>query len=109
LEKYFQVTMVGGKTYYKIAESLQREVDFSTHNLLTPFHLSGFHVIFIRNALIYSDIESKKKIVALLEQRLAPGGYLIVGLSETLNDVQTDLRPMNVSAYKKLASRGEHE
>jgi chemotaxis protein methyltransferase CheR len=105
-DKYFQVTSTGGKNFYKISEIVRREVEFSTHNLLAPFRRSGFHVIFICNALIYSDIESKRKIVSLLEQRLVPGGYLFVGLSETLNDVQTSLRSLRVGVYKKFSEHG---
>lgn len=106
LKKYFHASEVGEKKLYKLDESVRREVDFSTHNLLTPFFHSGLHVIFICNALIYSDAESKKKIVALLERQLAPGGYLFIGLSETLNDIRTDLRPMCNGVYKKFSERG---
>jgi chemotaxis protein methyltransferase CheR len=45
--------------------------------------LGTFDIIFCRNVLIYFDQETKASILRRLRQRLKPGGYLFLGLSET--------------------------
>ena len=49
-------------------------------------------VIFCRNVIIYFDEPSKKKVVASYHRRLVPGGYLLLGHSESLISLSTDFR-----------------
>jgi len=45
--------------------------------------------IFCRNVLIYFDEQKKKRVIDTLYQRLVPGGYLLLGHSESLLNVST--------------------
>lgn len=45
--------------------------------------------IFCRNVLIYFDVRSRKRVIDNLYQRLAPGGYLMLGHSESLLNLST--------------------
>ncbi len=60
-----------------------------------------FDVILLRNVLIYFQNETKRAVVSRLIERLRPGGYFIVGHSESLNGVVTGLDPVVASVYRK--------
>ena len=46
-------------------------------------------VIFCRNVLIYFDTRSRRKVIDNLYDRLLPGGYLLLGHSESLLNLST--------------------
>lgn len=94
---------IGSKTgNFMIDQSLRQRVDFRFANLnqaLPP--LGEFDVIFLRNVLIYFDIDTKRAVVNRLIDQLKPGGCLIIGLSETLNGVTDSLNLISPSLYVK--------
>jgi len=47
-----------------------------------------FDIIFCRNVLIYFSVELKKDILTRMHAALNPGGYLILGASESLSGLQ---------------------
>ena len=51
--------------------------------------------------MIYFDIETKRQVVGNLMPRLLPGGYLIIGHSETLNGIDCGLRQVRPTIYQK--------
>lgn len=46
-------------------------------------------VIFCRNVLIYFDEASRRRVIDMFYERLLPGGYLLLGHSESLLNVST--------------------
>jgi chemotaxis protein methyltransferase CheR len=70
----------------RIVEELRRFVFFRPHDLLGHWspELSGFHMIFCRNLLIYLTSTQQQKLYERFYYSLKPGGYLVLGLSETL-------------------------
>ncbi len=46
-------------------------------------------IIFCRNVLIYFDVRSRRRVIDNLYDRLVPGGYLLLGHSESLLNVST--------------------
>jgi chemotaxis protein methyltransferase CheR len=46
-------------------------------------------VIFCRNVLIYFDLLTRRRVIDSLYERLVPGGYLLLGHSESLLNVST--------------------
>lgn len=84
-ERYFQKTTDGS---WKINADLQRQIDFRELNLLDRYTpLGRFDVIFCRNVLIYFSAELKRDIISRMHQVLKPGGYLVLGASESLNNL----------------------
>lgn len=80
---------------------LRAKVDFRQINLNTRLPDVGlFDVIFLRNVMIYFNAETKQQIVARLQSCLKPGGYLIIGHSETLNGFQNGLEAVVPSIYR---------
>jgi len=45
--------------------------------------------IFCRNVLIYFDLRSRRRVIDILLERLLPGGYLLLGHSESLLNLST--------------------
>lgn len=86
-----------------IEPSLRERVRFMPHNLLdTPAKLGEFDVIFLRNVMIYFDQDTKRQVVAKLLPLLRPGGYFLIGHSESLNGVTEDVRLVMPAVYRKL-------
>ena len=69
----------------RIDPRVSRMVEFRPLNLLGSFALMGrFDVIFCRNVLIYFNNEVKRQILKKFLYCLNPGGYLILGATETV-------------------------
>jgi chemotaxis protein methyltransferase CheR len=63
--------------------------------------------IFCRNVLIYLDLETRQKVVRMFYDRLHPGGFLMLGHSESLLHMQTNFETVQVDgvlAYRKPMS-----
>ncbi|MBY0556132.1 MAG: protein-glutamate O-methyltransferase CheR [Burkholderiaceae bacterium] len=85
-----------------IERSLRQRVQFMHLNLNQPLpRLGSFDVIFLRNVMIYFNLETKRQVVARLLGQLRPGGYLLIGHSETLNDINDTLQAVAPSIYRK--------
>ena len=90
-------TQEGG---FMIAPEIKRHTRFLQVNLNKTLPVLGkFHVIFLRNVMIYFDAETKRQVVARLVEQLHPGGYFIVGHSESLNGLTDTLRAIKPTIY----------
>ena len=69
---------------WEISSSIRDMVQWKKFNLKdSPVLLGTFDVVLCRNVLIYFDIETKRRILRNIRKTLPPGGYLILGSSET--------------------------
>ncbi|MDD1783296.1 protein-glutamate O-methyltransferase [Enterovibrio sp. ZSDZ35] len=69
----------------KIKDPLKRMVTFKPQNLMDSYGLLGkFDIIFCRNVLIYFSPEMKSQVLNQMAGSLNPGGYLLLGASESL-------------------------
>ncbi|MBV7539106.1 protein-glutamate O-methyltransferase CheR [Duganella sp. sic0402] len=85
-----------------IERALRQRVQFQHLNLNAPLPRMGtFDVIFLRNVMIYFSLETKRQVVARLLAQLRPGGYFLIGHSETLNDINDSLTAVAPSIYRK--------
>jgi len=85
-----------------IERALRQRVQFQHLNLNAPLpRLGSFDVIFLRNVMIYFNLETKRQVVARLLSQLRPGGYFLIGHSETLNDINDTLVAVAPSIYRK--------
>ncbi len=87
----------------RVRAELRNRVNFSQLNLLEgepPFH-EPFQIIFCRNVMIYFDRQTQEELVARLTRRLVPGGYLMVGHSESLTNIKHTLRPIRPATYQR--------
>ena len=85
-------------------ERLKKHVNFELLNLNAdwPAHISNFDVVFLRNVMIYFDLETKKHLVDKIANKIKNGGYLFIGHSETLNQVSNRFRIIRPSICQKI-------
>ncbi|WP_435146711.1 CheR family methyltransferase [Halobaculum sp. P14] len=69
---------------FRIRESLKRRVTFETHDLIQDRPRTDVDLLFCRNLLIYIDAAYKEPLFETLQTALRPGGYLVVGKTETV-------------------------
>lgn len=88
---------------FLVSSQLRQRVRFRHLNLIEPLpaNLGFFDVIFLRNVMIYFDMDTKRRIVESMLPRLRPGGYFLTGHSETLNGVTEELECERPSIYRK--------
>jgi chemotaxis protein methyltransferase CheR len=86
---------------YQVKPDVAQRVAFAQLNLIENFsHQHKFPVIFCRNVMIYFDRPTQERVVHRLKQFLEPGGYLIVGHSESLNGMHCDLNFVQPAVYQ---------
>ncbi len=101
LRKYCLKGVRSQEGSFLIAPELRKHTRFMQINLNTTLpELGKFHVIFLRNVMIYFDNDTKRKVVARLVEKLHPGGYLIVGHSESLNGINDAVKPVKPTIYR---------
>ena len=81
-KSFFTASGNGG---WQIRPGIKSMVEFKELNLLERYMLGKFDIVFCRNVLIYFSAELKKDILTRIHATLNPGGYLILGASESLN------------------------
>lgn len=76
---------------WELNEDIKKRVSFRELNLMQSYALLGrFDVIYCRNVLIYFSAELKRDIISRMGKALNPGGYLILGGSESISGYSED-------------------
>jgi chemotaxis protein methyltransferase CheR len=103
LKKYFQQGVGRAAQLYRIKRELRERVGFKQINLSTPpYPVEGnLDAIFCRNVMIYFNHDLRRLLVHHFEQMLRPGGYLFVGLAESLTGAHKNLSTVEPSVYRK--------
>src|SRR4051812_38471420 len=71
--------------WVRVRREIMDRIRFSTFNLVDSSSIQGkWHFIFCRNVMIYFDRPTQERVVQRLTSSLEPGGYLLVGHSESL-------------------------
>lgn len=89
--------------WFKVKKSVKANVKFQRCNLMeSPYPWTHpFDLIFCRNVLIYFQKDAIKKIVDGLYAAASPGAVLIIGHSESLQNIQTKWRQEKPSIFRK--------
>jgi len=73
-------------------------------NLCRPIEdLGPFDVVFLRNVLIYFNLETKIEVVDRVLTQLRPGGLLFIGTAEGRVPCKTPLETLAPGAFRKVA------
>lgn len=70
-------------TGWQVSQELRGLVTFQAHNLLDAPPGGPFDVVFLRNVLIYFDLETKRSILERIRRVMRPDGLLVLGVAET--------------------------
>lgn len=85
-EKYFSEK----DNLNKVSDSVRKEIDLMQINLIDRSKvqlLGAMDAIVCRNVIIYFDLDTKKQLMETFHDKLIPGGYLLLGHSESLINV----------------------
>jgi chemotaxis protein methyltransferase CheR len=88
---------------YRIVPELRARVRFARLNLMEMTYPidRDMDVVFCRNILIYFESATQRAVLRRLYDHLRPGGYLILGHSESLCSVSLPLRPLGTNVFRK--------
>ena len=87
---------------YQVSPGLAKGVQFGVFNLMEPFPFKKkFHIIFCRNVMIYFNAKTRAELAERYYDALLPGGYLFIGLSETLANQRTRFEYVKPAIYRK--------
>jgi len=89
---------------FAIQDYLKQKLSFAQINLTKPISSDAgkFDIIFLRNVLIYFDVQTKKDVVRYVLQHLKKGGYFFIGHSETLFNISDEVVQVMPTVYKKI-------
>jgi chemotaxis protein methyltransferase CheR len=104
LQRYFQKGTGDYAGHYRVKDFLLKQVKFHRLNLLQAQYpvQPNQHVIFCRNVMIYFDTQTQQELVLKLINQLIPGGYFIVGHSESLLGIKHPLKSIKPGIYQKF-------
>jgi chemotaxis protein methyltransferase CheR len=81
---------------------LRDRVEFRQANLMDiPPDMNGYDVVFLRNVIIYFDAPTKLHVLTEIVKRLRPGGWLLLGHSESLAGMDLPLTQIKPSVHRK--------
>ncbi|HWQ77506.1 MAG TPA: protein-glutamate O-methyltransferase CheR [Anaerovoracaceae bacterium] len=100
IQKYFRPC---DDQKFAVSERLKKSVTFRNFNLLSHFSFKKpFHCIFCRNVMIYFDMPTKNSIISKFYDALIPGGYFMIGHSESLSSCDHKFKYIKPSIYQKI-------
>lgn len=101
VRRYFK--QLPGLDQFEVRKEIKDQVLFRKFNLMDPFPFKRkFHVIFLRNVMIYFDAKTKEQLIKKIYQSLEPGGYLFIGKTETIDKSYAPLQMVYPSVFKKV-------
>jgi chemotaxis protein methyltransferase CheR len=83
VETYFSATKHG----YQVKPRIRRMISFAQMNLVESVYVGKLDCIFCMNVLMYFSEERRLSILRRFYDALEPGGYFLLGHSETLSNV----------------------
>lgn len=105
--RYFMRGREPGSTRVRVVPELRRTIEFRRLNFMDSNYeiQTRTDAMFCRNVIIYFDRPTQQSILAKLTQHLQPEGYLFMGHSETLHDLDLPVEPVAPALYRRLHGR----
>lgn len=88
----------------RIVPALRKKTVFKRLNLMDEKYIgidTDFDIVFCRNVLIYFDRETQSRVIKKLCRHLKPGGYFMLGHSESVNGMDLPLKQVRPTIYQK--------
>jgi chemotaxis protein methyltransferase CheR len=103
VEAYFTSTKHG----YQVRPRIRRMISFAQMNLVESVYVGKFDCIFCMNVLMYFSGDRRIAILRRFYDALEPGGYFLLGHSETLSNVPMKFESITLGdcrIYRKPAA-----
>ncbi len=102
-DSYIMNGRQAGRPAGRIVPELRARVRFGNLNLMeAPYPVeTGLDVVFLRNVLIYFEPAVQAHVIRATSAHLRPGGYLIVGHSESMTVRQDGLYQITPGVFRK--------
>jgi chemotaxis protein methyltransferase CheR len=85
---------------WHVREHIRRWVTIAYLNLMEPWPMRGpFDAILCRNVMIYFDKPTQRQLIERFCSLLRPGGWLLVGHSESLSGLRDGLKYIQPAVY----------
>ena len=99
------------ETRYSVNNSIREMVVFAPHDVTKDPPFTKLDFLFCRNLLIYMESELQKKLINLFYYSLNPGGILVLGTAETVNQQERLFTVIDnkLKIYKRSVSPVERE
>ena len=93
----------GIRSEVRIVPELRRLVRFARLNLMDQSYAfdTDVDIIFLRNVLIYFDKADQEAVILRLIKHLRPGGYLVLGHSESMIGTSITMRQVAPAVFQK--------
>ena len=95
---------------WQVKQNVRRMARFQTFDLREKMDALGyFDLVLCRNVLIYFDLDTRRRILGGIRGQMFPGGYLILGSSETTFNIDASLERKTLGGtivYQKPAAGG---
>ena len=104
VDTYFTATKHG----YQVRPRIRRMISFAQMNLADSVYVGKLDVIFCMNVLMYFSEERRLAILRRFYDSLEPGGYFLLGHSETLTNAPLKFEPIVLEGcrfYRKPAGQ----
>ncbi len=102
-KKFFLKGRNGNANKLRVCDQIKKNIKFRQHNLVNYEDIMPlkFHFVFLRNVMIYFSDETIGLLTKKMENHLHPDGLLFVGLSESLRNIDTNLKSRGNCIYQK--------
>lgn len=102
LKRWFQRGAAAQNNKVRVKSELRQMIQFKQLNLMQDWPMrGGFDFIFCRNVLIYFDKETKSVLAKRYAGLLKEGGFLFIGHSESLNQLNAPFKLIGNTIYRK--------
>jgi chemotaxis protein methyltransferase CheR len=94
----------GARSDVRIVPELRRQVRFDRLNLMDdsyPYD-RDVDIVFLRNVLIYFEKKDQASVITRLVSHLRPGGYLLLGHSESMIGTSITMRQIAPAVFQKV-------
>ena len=100
--KYFMRSRDPSSNQLRVVPELRQAIEFRRLNLMEDFRLDEpMDAIFCRNVIIYFDRPTQERLLEKLSRQLVSGGYMFMGHSEALHNMDIPLVPVAPALYRK--------
>lgn len=95
---------------YRVRRELREMVVFATHDLLKDSPFSRMDLVSCRNLLIYLNEDAQRRVFDIFHFALRPGGLLLLGLSETVDEKSALFQPIDMRhrIYRQVSTENSN-